>query len=63
MVISIESPRGAATAPAVPERWATTHTGESNGQGGAFARRAADGDRSAMFFDDLFHGGKSQTGP
>lgn len=58
----VRSPRGAPTASAVPEGWATTHAGETNGHGGALAGRTADGDRSTMFFDDLFHGGKPKTG-
>ena len=49
-------------APAVPEGWpATTHAGEANGHGGSFARRATEGDRPAMFFDNLFHGGQAQA--
>ena len=34
---------------------------EADGDGGAFAWRAADGDGAAMFFDDLLDGGEPQT--
>ena len=38
-------------------------TGEADGDGGPFTRRAADGNRAAMFFDDLFDRGKTETNP
>src|ERR1044071_9159099 len=38
-------------------------TGEADGDGGSFAGRAADGNRTAMFFDDLFDRGKTETNP
>jgi hypothetical protein len=52
-----------AIASPVPEGWATTYAGKTYGDGGAFAGRAADGDRSPVFFDYLFHGGESKTDP
>ena len=36
-------------------------TGEADGDGGPFAGRAADGNRAAMFFDDLLDRGEAQT--
>ena len=35
--------------------------GETDGDGGSFARRAPDGNRAAMFFDDLLDRGKTET--
>jgi hypothetical protein len=49
--------RSAAAAAAIG--WSVTETGEADGDGGAFARGAADGNRAAMFFDDLFDRGKT----
>ena len=34
-------------------------TGEADGDGGPFAGRAADGNRAAMFFDDLLDRGEA----
>src|ERR1043166_2781570 len=36
-------------------------TGEANGDSSSFAGRAPDGNRAAMFFDDLFDRGKAET--
>ena len=36
-------------------------TGEADGDGGSFAWRAANGDRAAMFFNDLLDRGEAQT--
>ena len=38
-------------------------TGEADGHGGPFFRRTADGDRAAMFFDDLLDRGETQADP
>ena len=37
------------------------HAGQADRDGGAFTRRAADGDGATMFFDDLLHAGKPQA--
>ena len=37
--------------------------GETDGDGGTFAGRAPDGNRAAMFFDDLLDRGKTETNP
>src|SRR5690349_7396440 len=37
------------------------HTGQADNDGGAFTRRAADGDGAPVFFDDLLHTGKPQS--
>src|ERR1043165_5599811 len=52
---------GGASASAIG--WTMAKTGEADGDGGAFAGRAADGNRTAMFFDDLFDRGKTETNP
>ena len=36
-------------------------TGEADGDGGPFARGAADGNRAAMFFDNLLDRGETET--
>lgn len=47
----------AAPAPAIGRP--SVETGEADGDGGPFARRAADGNRTAMFFDDLLDRGET----
>jgi hypothetical protein len=49
--------RWPASAPTVGRT--TAEAGESDGYGGPFARRTADGNRSAMFFNDLLDCGQS----
>ena len=50
------------SAPASAIGGPSVETGEADGDGGPFARRAADGNRAAMFLDDLLDRGETQTG-
>ena len=60
---SIRPARGTAATDTMPEGWPATHTWQADGDGGAFVRHTGDRDRSTVFLDDLFHGGKSQADP
>ena len=47
------------TASASSIGWAVAETGEADGDGSPFFRRAADGNRAAMFFDDFLDRGET----
>ena len=54
--------RRSSSSPAMAEGRTAADTGEAYRQRGPFAGGAGNGDRSAMFFDDLFDGRETQAG-
>src|SRR3990167_3081873 len=55
--------RGASSPSPMTEGRSSADTREANGQRGAFAGGAGNGNRSTMLFDDLFDGRETQTCP